>query len=102
MNRDANGRFGPGNQWAAQGGRARAKALPARRRKEIARLGFAAMVQKWFDGDKQAAVDWLAKRGVWASDRMYREDGLGVFKDPGPHPAHRETFRLETISELAF
>ncbi len=64
VNRDAKGRFTAGNEWASKGGRARAKALPAERRKEIARLGFAAMVERHFAGDRQKATDWLTAKGV--------------------------------------
>ncbi len=99
--RDAKGRFTAGNEWASKGGRARARALSPQRRREIARMGFAAMVDRHFEGDKKAAVDWLTAKGQWASDAGYREDGLGVFRDPGPHPARRN-LQLETVREIAF
>jgi hypothetical protein len=88
--RDGNGRFLPGHPFASKGGKARAKKLPAWRRKAIAIQGYWAMVRKHFDGNPAAANAWLAKAGQHAQDAAAREGGwLFQFPDPGPHPAHR-------------
>ncbi len=84
--RDASGRFIPGNPTASKGGKARAAMLPPARRRAIAAAGFAAFVVKHFAGDRQAATSWLAARGQWAQDASYRAAGLGAFRDPGPLP----------------
>jgi len=49
------GRFTPSNPYASIGGRRRAERLTPARRREIARLGHAAMVAKHFGGDSAAA-----------------------------------------------
>jgi hypothetical protein len=43
---------------ARLGGLARARALSPDRRSAIAALGFAALVEKRFGGDRRAAIDW--------------------------------------------
>jgi hypothetical protein len=83
--RDENGRFLPGHRWASEGGQARAKKLSARRRREIAARGFQAIVDKRFGGDREAAKEWLVKKGQWANDQHFHEY-LQVFPDPGPMP----------------
>ena len=81
-------RFLPGNKLASKGGHARARALSPERRREIAALGFAALVEKYWQGDRQAAIDWLVKRGLFEQDKHYRSKGWEIFDDPGPHPAN--------------
>ena len=65
----------------------RAKALSPERRREIAKMGFQALVDKYWQGDREAAKKWLTGKGLWAQDKGYRDKGMGVFEDPGPHPA---------------
>jgi general stress protein YciG len=83
--RDENGHFLPGHRWARKGGQARAEKLSAQRRREIARKGFDALVAKRFSGDRDAAKEWLVKKGQWANDQHYPPE-LRVFEDPGPMP----------------
>lgn len=84
--RDDRGRFAPGNPYAAQGGQVRATKLSPDRRRAIARLGFLAFVDRYFDGDRAAAVDWLGRLGAWAADQtfvgspVYKPD---VYRHPG-------------------
>lgn len=87
--RDARGRFLPGHPWASEGGRARARKLTPEKRRAIARRGFQGLVEKRFDGDKQAAVDWLTAKGQWATDKHY-PPAFRVFSDPGPMPGGSE------------
>lgn len=88
--RDQRGRFTKRNPYASQGGRARAAALPAERRREIAAAGFAAFVAQRFSGDRTRAVAWLGKLGAWVSDVPYR-DVFPVFEHPGPCPNGRSS-----------
>ena len=61
------------------------------RRREIARLGFDALVAKHFKGDREAAINYLTAKGRWSVDKHYSED-LRKFHDPdepeipGPSP----------------
>lgn len=87
--RDPHGRFLPGHPWAAEGGRARAHKLSPEQRRAIARRGFEGLVQKRFNGDRQAATDWLTAKGQWATDKHY-EPALRKFSDPGPMPGGSE------------
>lgn len=85
--RDDRGRFAPGNPYAAQGGQVRATKLSPDRRRAIARLGFLAFVDRYFAGDRTAAVAWLGRLGAWAADQtfvgspIYKPD---VYRHPGP------------------
>lgn len=83
--RDAKGHFLPGNTIGRAGGHARAKKLSPERRKAIARKGFDAMVASRFNGDRKAAVEWLAAKGQAANDAHYPPE-LRKFHDPGPMP----------------
>lgn len=91
--RDNQGRFAPGNPYAAQGGRARSERLPPDRRQAIARLGFLAFVDRYFDGDRAAAVDWLGRLGAWAADQVFAQTPYiykpDVYRHPGPLKARR-------------
>ena len=80
---------------ARLGGLARARALSPDRRSAIAALGFAALVEKRFGGDRRAAIEWLVAAGLAAQDRQLREalqslGGSGAIvplaDDPGPMP----------------
>ena len=70
-NRDARGRFLPGNTASSAGGVARAAKLSKRRRSAIARKGFQAMVNKWFHGDRFAAGRRWAAVGTYNSERVF-------------------------------
>jgi hypothetical protein len=87
--RDGCGRFAPGNPWASRGGRVRAAKLSPERRREIARMGWEALVSKRFHGDVEAAKRWLGDLGAWAADQAYRGTSIykpDVFRHPGPCP----------------
>jgi hypothetical protein len=80
---------------ARLGGLARARALSPARRSAIAALGFAALVEKRFGGDRAAAIAWLVAAGLAAQDRALSESlrSLGasgaivpLADDPGPMP----------------
>ena len=83
--RDDLGRFAPGNGFASSGGRARAAALTPERRRQIARAGWLALVDKRFDGNASEAARYIGKVGAWATDAPSR-DGFPKFAHPGPMP----------------
>jgi hypothetical protein len=87
--RDKHGRFLPNNRWSSAGGNARALKLSRRRRREIAAMGFQAMVDRYFNGDRKAATKWLSDAGLYFQDSDLRSIGKGIYKDPGPHPGKR-------------
>ena len=68
---------------ARLGGLARARALSAARRSEIARMGWLAMVKQHFGGDASAATRWLTAKGLAALDPFPNN---GAWPDPGPFP----------------
>lgn len=84
--RDALGRFLPGNVTASTGGKLRAERLSPERRQAIARAGWRGLVNRRFGGDARAAGEWLGALGAWAADAPYR-DRFPVFEHPGPCPA---------------
>lgn len=53
---------------------------------EIGRRGYQTTVDRYFNGDRQAANEWLTKRAHYVCDEGYRSLGLGKFVDPGVHP----------------
>jgi hypothetical protein len=80
---------------ARLGGLARAARLSPERRRAIAAMGFQALVEKRFGGDRAAAIEWLVAAGLAAQDRQLREalrslGGSGAIiplaDDPGPLP----------------
>ena len=80
---------------ARLGGLARAARLSPARRREIAAMGFQALVDKRFGGDRRAAINWLIAAGLAAQDRDLSESlrslgGSGTIlplaADPGPLP----------------
>src|SRR5512135_543574 len=91
---------GPGitmtrSEAARLGGRARAARLAPERRRAIAAMGFQALVDQRFGGDRRAAIEWLVAAGLAAQDRQLREalrslGGSGAIvplaDDPGPMP----------------
>jgi len=79
--------FQPGNSHAASGGRARAAALTPERRAEIARMGFEATTERYFDGDAAAHIEWFIRTGQAVQDANYPA-WMRVFKTPQPHPKH--------------
>lgn len=82
--RDAKGRFLPGNEFAVEGGRARAKKLSRRRRKAIARKGYRAMVKKHFLGDYRAQRAYFGALGVWNSEKVFLGTPVKIrATDPG-------------------
>lgn len=84
--RKTDGRFDLCNPYCFKGGRARAEKLTPERRREIAKMGFAALVEKRFGGDRLAARLYLGLLGAWASDAPYR-DLFPKFPHPGPVPS---------------
>lgn len=64
--RTRTGRFDLCNDFSFAGGRARARKLTPERRKAIAAMGFAALAEKHFAGDRLAAKTWLVARGTLA------------------------------------
>ncbi|MCO6450407.1 MAG: hypothetical protein J5I90_06420 [Caldilineales bacterium] len=94
--RDSKGRFTRGNPYAARGGRARAQALSPQRRREIARLGFAALVETRFDGDSDMARGWLGSVGAWAGD-VYRGTPWQRFQHPGGIDDYRRQWAARRI-----
>ncbi len=60
----ANGQFELCNGYGFRGGRARAEKLSPERRREIAAMGFQALADKHFKGNRQEAKEWLFYAGV--------------------------------------
>ncbi len=92
--RDARGRFAPGNQVSSQGGRARAAKLSPRRRKAIARKGYRTMVTRHFGGDQVAQRKYFGELGVYNYEVQ-----AGTFRPGSPlrtptrHPGPIQTWR---------
>lgn len=82
--RDEKGRFTHGNTFASAGGRARAEKLSRLRRRQIARMGYRAMVDKHFLGDFRAQRAYFAALGVWNSEKVFLGTPVPVrAEDPG-------------------
>src|ERR1700682_4511645 len=69
---------GPGStmtrsEAARLGGRARAARLAPERRRAIAAMGFQALVDQRFGGDRRAAIEWLVAARPAAPDRRVPE-----------------------------
>ncbi len=60
----ANGQFELCNGYGFRGGRARAEKLSPERRREIAAMGFQALADKYFKGDRRKCRDWLVDAGI--------------------------------------
>jgi hypothetical protein len=101
------------SEAARLGGRARAARLSPARRRAIAAMGFQALVDQRFGGDRRAAIDWLVAAGLAAQDRQLREalrslGGSGAIvplaDDPGPRPppATPEDLHQGEADELPF
>ncbi|MEZ4714273.1 MAG: hypothetical protein R3A44_44235 [Caldilineaceae bacterium] len=63
-NRSAGGKFAKGNTISSKGGQARAAKLGKRRRRQIAKQGFQALVDKRFNGNRQLAKNWVVARAL--------------------------------------
>lgn len=61
---------------AKLGGKARAEKLSQARRKEIAAMGFAAMVKKHCGNRRKAGVQWLNEKGKIAKERAMTVEEL--------------------------
>lgn len=61
--RDARGRFAPGNRISSVGGKARGAALSRRRRRAIARKGYRVMVKRHWGGDQRAQRKYWGEMG---------------------------------------
>lgn len=87
-NRDEQGRFTQGHQ--------------------IARLGWAGLVQRRFGGDEATCKAWWGAMGAWHYDAPYRAKGWGAVPFPGSPEQfcqrmnQRLDFTLADVSELAF
>lgn len=117
MQRNDKGQFVRGNTVASKGGRARARTLTPAQRRQIARQGWDAMVDKHFAGDEAAAKRWWGSIGAWASDVMagYAGTWMQVFQHPGQpaeflqvyqaqqaYKQQRLEFTLSELDELSF
>jgi len=49
---------------------------------ELGKRGLQAFADKHFQGDKQAALEWLGQCGAYAYDAQFRERGWGVMPKP--------------------
>lgn len=100
MERNGKGQFVRGNRASVKGGLARARALPAARRSEIARRGWEAMVARHFGGDEAAAKRWWGCIGAWASDVMagYAGTWMAVFQHPGTPREFLQRFYAENVA----
>ncbi len=49
---------------------------------ELGHKGLDSLAQKYFQGDKQAALEWLGQCGAYAYDAPYRKRGWGVMPEP--------------------
>lgn len=87
--RDRRGRFTRGNQAARAGGLARAAALDAGRRQEIARTARRAMVDRHFHGDDAAQRRYFGELGAYVYDQAAGAGRPGsplrpIARHPGP------------------
>ena len=90
--RKANGKFAKGNTISKRGGHARARALSPRRRRQIAKQGWAALVARRFAGDERAAKRWWGAMGAYHYDRQVM-DIYGAIRPAFPHPGTPTEFR---------
>jgi len=87
--RDRRGRFARGNRAARAGGLARAAALDAGRRQEIARTARRAMVDRHFHGDDDLQRRFFAELGAYVYDQAAGAGRPGsplrpIARHPGP------------------
>lgn len=50
--------------------------------RQLGKKGLRALADKHFNGDLQAALTWLGSCGAYASDKVYREHGMGIMAEP--------------------
>lgn len=89
MERISRGRFGLRNRTAKSGGVARAEKLTAERRSEIARSGWVGRVHRNFQGDFDAARDYMRQLGTWSYEQQAEIDNLA---GRTPHPGTPSEF----------
>ncbi|MEZ4684159.1 MAG: hypothetical protein R2932_59110 [Caldilineaceae bacterium] len=99
--RNANGRFAKGNTISKHGGKARARALSSRRRRQIAKQGWAALVTKRFGGDERAAKAWWGAMGAYHYDQQVL-DIYGAIRPAFPHPGDPSDFRSRLYQTSLF
>ena len=103
--RDARGRFTAGNGYARKGGRARARKVDPERLSEIGRLGWAALVDRRFNGNTAAAREWWGRLGFHTYARHALEGTPNAHKLAQPnyaHPGTPEEFTAAYERRLAF
>lgn len=99
--RKTNGRFAKGNTISRRGGHARARALSPRRRRQIAKQGWAGLVAKRFGGDERAAKAWWGALGAYHYDQQLA--GLGWYlRGVFPHPGTPTEFRAKRYQASLF
>jgi hypothetical protein len=90
--RGRGGRFAKGNTISRRGGHARAQALTPRRRRQIAKAGWAGLVQRRFGGDERAAKAWWGAIGAYHYDQQVM-DIYGAIRPAFLHPGEPTEFR---------
>lgn len=99
--RGAGGKFAKGNTISRRGGQARAQALGPRRRRQIAKAGWAGLVRRRFGGDERAAKLWLGAVGAYHYDQQLH--GLGWYlRGVFPHPGDPSEFRAKLYQANLF
>lgn len=93
IQRDARGRFLPGNTISRRGAAATIE-RHRQRLSEWGKKGYRATVDRHFGGDREAANKWLAQKGMSVQDEQY-SSWFYQAEDPGPHPAHISRTVLE-------
>lgn len=83
-NRDSKGRFAKNNKISSLGGKARAKKLTPEQRSAIARKGFAAFKDKYFDGSTSDAMQWLIDNSLYVQDREIGNNWFYMAPKPKP------------------
>lgn len=71
----------------SEGGKAVLKKYGTEHFSAIGKIGFQVTTDKYFNGDRQAHLNWLQRKGWYSLDHgtSYRKPAL--YGDPGPHPA---------------
>lgn len=92
--RNSKGQFTKGNPYAQRGGHARAAKLSPRRRRQIAKQGWASLVQRRFAGDERAAKAWVGAVGAYHYDQRIL-DIYGAIRPAFPHPGDPNEFRAQ-------
>ena len=95
-NRSAGGKFAKGNTISSKGGQARAAKLSKRRRRQIAKQGFQALVDKRFNGNRQLAKNWVGDIGA---HNYAKSTGLRL-KACFAHPGEPEEYVARALSKM--